>query len=188
MRTPAILSALFVVLLSAGALADEPPANPPGGPASPGAPPPEAVPPPTDGDAATPRTRSRPGRSEDRAARSEERAAKIFSRIDADDDGRVTREEFLAARMKWFAKREGDGDKVVSRDDLHASKEKTSKRERRTFVSADRDADGQLTLAEWTLAGERLFEQIDRNRDGTITPDELTGYSRGKLGIERSRR
>jgi hypothetical protein len=43
----------------------------------------------------------------------------------------------------------------------------------------DADADGRVALSEYQAWMGYAFERMDRNRDGTLTPDELPG-GRGK--------
>jgi hypothetical protein len=44
------------------------------------------------------------------------------------------------------------------------------------FQQADRNHDGQLTLAEMQQDAERFFATLDVNHDGEIDPDDVTRY------------
>lgn len=44
------------------------------------------------------------------------------------------------------------------------------------FAQADRDHDGNLSLAEMQQDAARFFALLDLNRDGEIDPDEITRY------------
>ena len=44
------------------------------------------------------------------------------------------------------------------------------------FNQADRNHDGQLTLAEMQQDADRFFALLDTNRDGEIDPDEISHY------------
>jgi hypothetical protein len=59
-------------------------------------------------------------------------------------------------------------------------------RQRRQLMRADTDHDGRISLAEWTTwraahpgHGDpaRMFQRLDANHDGYITPDEVDALS-----------
>ena len=70
------------------------------------------------------------------------REQKRFDRYDKDRDGKVTREEYLAARRKAFAKLDANHDGQLSFDEW-AIKAETK------FATADHDRSGVLTPAEF---------------------------------------
>ena len=70
------------------------------------------------------------------------REQKRFNRYDKDRDGRITRDEYLAARRKAFAKLDANGDGRLSFDEW-AIKATTK------FAAADKDASGAMTAAEF---------------------------------------
>lgn len=76
------------------------------------------------------------------AASEQTREEKRFSRYDHDKDGKVGREEFLAARRKAFARLDTDHDGRLGFDEYAA---KTITR----FADADGDRSGALTAAEF---------------------------------------
>lgn len=75
-------------------------------------------------------------------ASSATREEKRFNRYDKDRDGKVTREEYLAARRKAFAKLDTNGDGRLSFDEW-AIKATTK------FASADKDGSGAMNAAEF---------------------------------------
>ena len=70
------------------------------------------------------------------------REQKRFSRADKDKDGRIAREELLAARRKAFAKLDADGNGSISFEEYAV---KTIDK----FGGADKDRSGWLTPAEY---------------------------------------
>ena len=56
--------------------------------------------------------------TEDMVARLRARMQKRFEDTDADKDGKISREEFLANRMKWFDDVDANHDGVLDRDEL----------------------------------------------------------------------
>jgi EF hand len=77
-------------------------------------------------------------------ASSKSREEKRFSRADKDKDGRVEREEVLAARRKAFAKLDKDGSGSLSFDEWAA---KTIDK----FDGADKDRSGWLNAGEFAI-------------------------------------
>ena len=70
------------------------------------------------------------------------REEKRFSRADKNKDGRIAREELLAARRKAFAKLDTNGNGALSFDEWAV---KTTAK----FAGADKDRSGWLTPAEY---------------------------------------
>ncbi|MEH3107283.1 MAG: hypothetical protein PGN09_08365 [Sphingomonas fennica] len=46
------------------------------------------------------------------------------------------------------------------------------------FAGADRDGDGQLTMAEFAADARRFFATLDGDRDGALVPEEVAAYER----------
>ncbi|HUL96956.1 MAG TPA: EF-hand domain-containing protein [Usitatibacter sp.] len=94
--------------------------------------------------------------SRDEAAKSLPRISQHFDEIDTNHDGQITNEELQAFHQKAGSKRE----------------ERAAER----FKRLDTDGDGRLSRAEAQAGAPRLaehFDEIDANKDGFITPDEL---------------
>lgn len=70
------------------------------------------------------------------------REQRRFSRYDADENGAVSREEYLLSRRKSYARLDLDGDGKLSFEEYAA---KAAKK----FASADRDRTGTLTPGEF---------------------------------------
>lgn len=107
-----------------------------------------------------------------------------FKEMDADRDGRVTKEEYAAAAQAKFAKLDANSDGKVSADELAAGREKKTgilkfwEKDDRPAVpevlsAFDQNADGQLTRTEHTLGIEKRFAALDSNKDGALTEAEL---------------
>jgi hypothetical protein len=79
----------------------------------------------------------------------------------------------------------GEGDGRLSRDEFRASR-------RALLLRADYDRDGRITRADWDRAAPRLraslraqggptpaklWAQLDRNRDGVVTVDDIDAWT-----------
>jgi len=42
------------------------------------------------------------------------------------------------------------------------------------FKRLDADHDGKLSLTEFAATDQKMFARMDKNKDGTVTRDELT--------------
>jgi len=118
------------------------------------------------------------------------RGAGHFSKADADGDGKLSRAEVGRAMPQLageFDAIDRDRDGQLSRGELRAWT-KAHRAERRAkaaerFRHADTDGDGAVSRTEAEQHAPRLarkFDQIDVNRDGKLTQDELRAYREAK--------
>ncbi len=78
---------------------------------------------------------------------------------DANNDGAITREEFLARPLQMFARIDSDSDGVISAEE----------RSRRRI---DADGDQRVSSTEFAARGTSLFERLDADHDGRVTREE----------------
>jgi len=115
-----------------------------------------------------------------------------FSKADTDGDGKLSRAEVEKAMPQLSGKFDSidtNKDGQLSRGELNAWK-KAHRAERQAraaerFRHADTDGDGAISRAEAEKHAPRLaqkFDQIDSNKDGKLTQDELRAYREAKRG------
>jgi hypothetical protein len=84
-----------------------------------------------------------------------------FARLDADRDGRVSREEYVASFAAGFDRKDADKDGLLT---------PTEHRHTGSFRYGDEDKDGRLTRDEYLKFFGKQFDRIhDANKDGFIT-------------------
>jgi hypothetical protein len=93
------------------------------------------------------------------------REQKRFDRFDKDRDGKVTREEYLAARRKAYAKLDTDQDGRLSFDEW-AVKATTK------FAGADADSTGVMTPAEFATTAVTRKPQVRAKCPPAQAPEE----------------
>ena len=95
------------------------------------------------------------------------RIERMFERIDTDNDGRISGEDMRAAAAARFARRDADGNGIVSRDEQRDWRQ-TRRAERRAarFQAMDTDGDGMLSEAEFTEA-KGMKRRGGKHRMGT---------------------
>jgi Ca2+-binding EF-hand superfamily protein len=116
-----------------------------------------------------------------------------FARADANNDGKVTRDEanaWLAARFAeidankdggltpeeirvYYNARRGEG-----RGPPEGMRERMEDRQAARFRFVDADLDGKITLPELRVMADAMFRSMDANGDGALTRAEL--QSRGR--------
>jgi hypothetical protein len=96
--------------------------------------------------------------SDDEAAA---QVAAVFAAMDADDDGQLTEEEYMAVRMgpQWG---------------WNESRQKAmQERKKARFAEMDADKNGTVSQAEFFAAGKARFAAADADKDGKVTPWEF---------------
>jgi Ca2+-binding EF-hand superfamily protein len=108
---------------------------------------------------------------------------RMMRRLDADNSGDLSLEEFADRRLGWVIEADADGDGVVSMEELTAAIEqrRQERREARMLRMFDIDGDGEITVEELQRHQEKRFALMDRNDDGVVSADEMRrgGMQRG---------
>jgi len=109
--------------------------------------------------------------------------AGAIQRFDADRDGRVTQEEYLAGLRQRFAAADANRDGGLSAEELPAflfparragttPPDNEAQRMARMLRRHDTNNDGRLSFDEAQPLMQRRFQRMDANRDGVITAEE----------------
>jgi Ca2+-binding EF-hand superfamily protein len=118
---------------------------------------------------------SNPERQQKRA----EFKQKYFDRIDANHDGVITQDEYIAAATARFNKADVDGTGELTAQQI-ASSPRTLKREQhfaaREVKHMDTNGDGVVSQDEYIAAAKSRFTRLDRNGDGFIDADEMPAH------------
>jgi Ca2+-binding EF-hand superfamily protein len=103
-----------------------------------------------------------------------------FDRLDADQSGDVTFEEFSAALKSRIgdADKDHDGKMTVAEIASEIERMRTERMAKRIVERFDSDGDGMLTAAEIESRQKKMFALLDRNDDGKVVKDEMP---RGKF-------
>ena len=90
--------------------------------------------------------------------------AKLAARMDKDNNGSITRKEYLEARSNDFKRKDKNSDQSLQPEEHpHPS-----------FENADADKDNLLTREEYLSIFERQFDRLDTNADGKIAVAKST--------------
>ena len=121
-----------------------------------------------------------------------QRAAAWFKKADVDGNGKLSRAEFDKAMPRIAGAFDGidaNKDGQLSRREVHAwtKAQKGARQAKATdsFRHADTDGDGVISRAEAEKNAPRLakkFDQIDADKDGRLTQDEMSAYREAKRG------
>lgn len=106
--------------------------------------------------------------------------ATMFDRADADQDGAITRQEFIAARAAAFATldRNGDGALTLSEYRGGAPARVPSVMVSQMFSHLDANRDQALSAAEFNAAPTPGFDRADADGDGVLREGEIAAARR----------
>jgi Ca2+-binding EF-hand superfamily protein len=107
--------------------------------------------------------------------RGEDLAQMRFAGLDANHDGRITRDEWRGNDVS-FDQHDWNGDGVLSGAEVTPGAEQPGRDDDNDnfdrFDRLDANHDGRLSLAEWP-GDPAVFDRLDANRDRSLTRDEL---------------
>jgi Ca2+-binding EF-hand superfamily protein len=96
---------------------------------------------------------------------------------DTNMDGRVTRAELDAVITKRFAQGSGGAQIMNLAQFVAGEEERYGIANVRLFRRLDTDEDGLLRVMEFAAQDEAMFDKIDKNHDGVLTPAELQPHA-----------
>jgi Ca2+-binding EF-hand superfamily protein len=106
-------------------------------------------------------------------------AQQRFDKLDANHDGVVTQDEYLAAATAMYRQFDvQDNGKVTARE-IAASpqaQERVARATQRMIKRLDTNGDGVVSQAEYLAAAQKRFARLDKNGDGFIDADELPAH------------
>jgi len=106
----------------------------------------------------------------------------LLQKLDANGDGRISQDEFLAAARTRFAALDahhtGSVDATAVLDSPAAAK-RLMHHAQLTVMRLDKAGNGYITRDEVVAAAQQRFARLDANGDGKLTPDELAA-ARGR--------
>ena len=99
----------------------------------------------------------------------------LFNKFDANEDGVITKAEYMEFIDERFDKMDTDGNGTITKEDLYDSRFYTFLPELAEAVFRDSDIDksGTITRKEMLESEEVRFNIMDKNNDGKLTQNEF---------------
>lgn len=97
----------------------------------------------------------------------------MLERLDANKDGKVTKDEFVADAEKRFSEIDADKDGNVTEEEMRA------------HHKAKREEFGQMREGmkeEMAARRDKHFEEMDANGDGSISKEEMDAFHESRKG------
>jgi len=114
-------------------------------------------------------------------ARAQQRGAAVLQAADANGDGAVSREEFLAARGQQFTRRDRNQDGSLDSTEFANRAAARPALAERMQKRLDQNGDGKISKDEFVNGGVALFERMDGDHNGSLDAKELAA-SAGRGG------
>ena len=105
--------------------------------------------------------------------------AALLLRYDANKDGTLTKEELIAGLKAEFASHDKNHTGCLPEDEVAAINQQRVEQDQSAATPlVDWNHDGCLDYNEFSALAYSLFDQMDRNGDGKITPQEFNPSAR----------
>lgn len=103
---------------------------------------------------------------------------RMFARLDADEDGRVSEEEFAAMRRQQFERFDADGDGTVTRAEVDAAiaerlERMQARMQERMQHRLGVEEDAELTFEAFSARAEDMFQRFDTDGNGFVSREEI---------------
>ena len=110
---------------------------------------------------------------------------KFMQFFDANGDGSVTIEEFQGSSKTRFERIDADNNGVISKEEFaNYMQSRRDDRHKDRLAAMDADKDGQVSKEEFLNASqaraERKFARMDKDDNGLLSGDELTSHKKHK--------
>lgn len=102
-------------------------------------------------------------------------AEAMLARADVNNDGRVTRAEFIDARAATFTRMDRNRDGYLTHADVgpRAARRLAASGQPDIFGQFDDNRDGRVSRQEFATGPAVAFDMADRNRDGVVDRAEM---------------
>lgn len=105
----------------------------------------------------------------------EEAVRKAFAEADVNNDGYLSLDEYVGHVIYVFKRVDANGDRFISFEEAIAF---SPAHNPANLKQVDRNGDGKLSVGEVAAAKVIDFFEMDTNRDGVVTVEELLIYER----------
>jgi Ca2+-binding EF-hand superfamily protein len=113
----------------------------------------------------------------------------MLDRMDADSDGSVTRDEFMAAREQMFSKRDRNSDGYLDSADFgERAQRRAGERIAKMREETDTDGDGKISKDEFVGAQTPLFDGADKDSNNVLDATELANAKEAMHSRMKERR
>lgn len=101
--------------------------------------------------------------------------------LDADQDGKITEEEFRAGHTQRFEALDTNHDGKISFEEMKAWRQpRNEQRMQAMFRRGDTDGDAAISRAEFDGRADQRFDRLDADHDGVLTEDEIQAITANK--------
>jgi len=117
--------------------------------------------------------------------------ARILDTADANKDGRITQDEYRAARASLFSKLDRNGDGFIDKQDKRRRLRTQKEGEDRLaeFMSEyDTDGDGRISQAEFDNHPMLGFERADTDKNGELSAQEIAAAKAALKNLKAARK